>query len=212
MCRMLSVTSDAAFECRPHLEKLAEISRVSKEYQGHGWGCSWWEGGSWRHYKNLRPIWEDDLSRFGPSTRLVAHARSASLDCAIVLEYNQPFHDDKYVYAFNGGLRGVTLKAEGRIGAEKIFNLIKRLDKGDMVDAMRLALKVIDKRTKYIRAINVIIADKDNTYMATMFNEDAGYFQMHHRQEGSTVMLCSQPYPGESGWTTIPNGTVKAFQ
>jgi glutamine amidotransferase len=142
----------------------------------------------------------------------VAHARSASLDCAIVLEYNQPFHDDKYVYAFNGGLRGVALKAEGRIGAEKIFNLIKRLDKGDMVDAMRLALKIIDKRTKYIRAINIIIADKDNTYLATMFNEDAGYFQMRHRQEGSTVMLCSQPYPGESGWTTIPSGTVKAFQ
>jgi glutamine amidotransferase len=118
MCRILSVTSDTAFECRPHLEKLSEISSISKEYQGHGWGCSWWDGGAWRHYKNLRPIWEDDFSRFGPSTRLVAHARSASLDHAIVLEYNMPYYDERYVYVFNGGLRGVTLKTEGRIGAE----------------------------------------------------------------------------------------------
>ena len=212
MCRILSVTSDTAFECGPHLEKLSEISRVSKEYQGHGWGCSQWKDGAWQHYKNLRPIWEDDLSRFGMSTRLVAHARSASLDHAIILEYNMPFHDEQYVYAFNGGLRGVKLKAEGRIGAEKIFNFIKRLDKGDLVDAMRRSLDIIDKRTKYIRAINVILADKDSVYLATMFNEDPDYFQMHHRQEGSTLMLCSQPDPGESGWTAIPNGTVKVFR
>jgi glutamine amidotransferase len=196
MCRILSVTSDTAFECRPHLEK----------------GCSWWDGGAWRHYKNLRPIWEDDFSRFGPSTRLVAHARSASLDHAIVLEYNMPYYDERYVYVFNGGLRGVTLKTEGRIGAEKIFNLMRRLDKGDTVDAMRRALEIIDKRARYIRAINVILADKDDVYLATMFNEDPGYFQVHHKREGNTLIICSQPYPGESGWETIPNNTVRAFR
>jgi glutamine amidotransferase len=50
------------------LKKFADIARNSKEYQGHGWGCAYQDDGpdgTWKIYKNISPIWEDDLEQFG---------------------------------------------------------------------------------------------------------------------------------------------------
>ncbi len=43
-----------------------------------------------------------------------------------------PFYDDQFIFIFNGELRGVRIKADGRIGAEKIFNFIKRFNSDNM--------------------------------------------------------------------------------
>ena len=40
------------------------------------------------------------------------------------------------MFVFNGELRGVRVKADGRIGAEKIFNYVKRFDRGDLGAAL----------------------------------------------------------------------------
>ena len=85
----------------------------------------------WKHYKSLKPIWEDDLRQFGSSDLFLVHARSAFRDEGICIDNNMPFYDDKHVFVFNGELRGVRIKSQGRIGAEKIFNYIKRFDRGD---------------------------------------------------------------------------------
>jgi len=126
MCRLLYVNSKNDFDVNTYLTRFAEISQKSREYQGHGWGFAYWQNGKWNYYKNVKSIWEDDLSQFGNSTRLIAHARSAFKDEGIVVENNVPFYDDKNIFVFNGELRGVKIKEEGRIGAEKIFNYIKR--------------------------------------------------------------------------------------
>ena len=60
MCRLLLVKANQAFDIAVQLERLAYISRHSKEFQGHGWGCAYLQDGSWQHYKNIKPIWEDD--------------------------------------------------------------------------------------------------------------------------------------------------------
>ena len=128
MCRLLFVNSKQQFAIEDYLKKFALVSRNSREFQGHGWGCAYRVDNDWKFYRNVKPIWEDEFSKFGVSNRLVVHARSAFKDEGIVVENNMPFNDEKNIFIFNGELRGVKIKEEGRIGAEKIFNYIKRFE------------------------------------------------------------------------------------
>ncbi|MCP4216876.1 MAG: hypothetical protein GY765_19655, partial [bacterium] len=131
MCRILSVTSTEPFDIGEHLRPFANISENSKEYQGHGWGLAYWKDGGWEVYRNIKPVWEDDLSGFGSTTRLLVHARSAFRDEGIVVENNMPFESSPYIFIFNGELHKVKIKVEGRIGAEKIFNYVLRFKKDE---------------------------------------------------------------------------------
>ncbi|MDP6559584.1 MAG: class II glutamine amidotransferase [Candidatus Binatia bacterium] len=211
MCRLLLVKAAHPFVIQEQLERLAHISKNNKEYQGHGWGCAYLEDNMWRLYKNIKPIWEDDLSQFGRSTLLLGHARSAFKNEGITIENNMPFYDDPYVFIFNGELRGVRITEEGRIGGEKIFNVIKRLNKGDMLKGLKTGVDLIQKRTKYVRALNVILADKTTAYVASVFNEDPDYFTMHYKQVPDRLLICSEAPPGEDGWRKIDNHTVRPY-
>ena len=211
MCRLLTVRSEKPFAIMPHLGKFADIARNSKEYQGHGWGCSYRdESGLWRFYKNINPVWEDDLSRFGATTLLVAHARSAFEDRDIVIENNMPFFDGRTVFVFNGELRGVQIREQGRIGAEKIFNFIRRFDRGDTLKALEKAVGIIKKRTRYIRGMNIIMVNEGGVFVSSFFNEDEEYFTMRYR-EGTELIICSEPYPSGKKWQRIANNSVRVW-
>jgi len=212
MCRLLFVKSKNEIDIPYHLEKFAEVCKSSKEFQGHGWGCSYLdEENEWKHYKNLNPIWKDDFTRFNHTNRLIAHARSAFEDKDIVIENNMPFHDDNFIFIFNGELRGVKINAEGRIGAEKIFNFIKRFHNYDMKKAIEKGTEIIKKRSKYIRAMNIIISDKNEAYVYSLFNEDKEYFQMSYKKNEEEFIICSQNYPNEKGWSRIKNNSLEVF-
>lgn len=208
MCRLLYINANNEFEISDYLVKFAEISKKSREYQGHGWGCAYLQNGKWNFYKNIKPIWEDNLSQFGKSNRIVAHARSAFKDEGIIVENNMPFYDDNYIFIFNGELRGVKIKEEGRIGAEKIFNYIKRFDKDGIKNALIRGTELIKKRSAYIRAMNLIIVDKNSAYVYSHFNEDADYFTMHIKKSVNEVVVCSDPFTNDFGWSPIENNLL----
>jgi glutamine amidotransferase len=211
MCRLLAVRSQEAFSPAPYLAKFAFIAKNSKEFQGHGWGCAWLDqAGQWQIYRNIRPVWEDDFSPFPATTLLVAHARSAFEDKDIVVENNMPFSDGKAVFIFNGELRGVKIKEEGRIGAEKIFNFIRRFDSGDPLAALKKATGIIRTRTRQIRGMNIIMVKDRKIYLSTYFQGDPDYFTMHCKEDGQLI-LCSDPFPSEQGWAPIANDSVKAW-
>jgi len=211
MCRLLTVKSRTPFAIRPHLEAFAHIAKNSKEYQGHGWGCACLDpAGSWQFYRNIKPIWEDGLSRFDETRLLVAHARSAFEDKDIVVENNMPFFDGRTVYIFNGELRGVKIREEGRIGAEKIFNYIRRFDKGDTEQALTKAVGIIKKRTRHIRGMNIIMVNETGVFVSSYFTEDESYFTMSYR-EGDDLIICSDPYPSEDNWQNIANDSVRKW-
>ena len=212
MCRLLLVRAAGEFSIPERLKGLAEISRDSKEFQGHGWGCAYLEDDQWRFYKNIKPIWEDDLSQFGMTTLLLGHARSAFKDEGIKVENNMPFHDDRRVFIFNGELRGVKISEQGRIGAEKIFNFIKRFDRGDLLEALKKGVEIIRKRTQYVRAMNIILADKKAAYVASVFNEDPEYFTLHYRQTPDQLVICSERLAPDGGWAKIENNTIRSFR
>ena len=214
MCRILYARADTAFSISELLEPFAEMARTSKEFQGHGWGCAWLDtqadaaGSRWRQYHNIRPLWEDDLDQFGNSQLLMVHARSAFRDEGIVVENNMPFSDGESMFIFNGELRGVRIQSEGRIGAEKIYNYIRRFDKGDLCAATSRAVDIIKKRSSYVRAMNIILADTEQSCVSTSYSEDPEYFQMYRKEIDGVQLVCSRPLGDESDWRSIENNTT----
>ena len=205
MCRILFARSENPFSITSILKPFSQLSRDSKEYQGHGWGLSWLDKGEWQQYHNIKPIWEDEFTQFTETSVLLVHARSAFRDEGIMVENNMPFSDGKSVFIFNGELRGVKIKSEGRIGAEKIYNYIRRFDKGDQLAALEKAVGIIKKRSTYVRAMNIIMSNGEQHSLSTSYGEDPGYFQMHHKQNDNIHLICSQPFPGERDWQPIEN-------
>ncbi|MFT5172249.1 MAG: putative glutamine amidotransferase [Gammaproteobacteria bacterium] len=224
MCRVLFVRGDQPFDPLPHLAALAKIARDSKEYQGHGWGYAWPKaGGGWNTYHDIRPIWEDptlaDAACFAHTRVLVAHARSAFHDEGIVVENNMPFVDETCAFIFNGELRGVRIKAEGRIGAEKIFNYLKRFHKGALHEAVLKGSDIINRRTRYVRAMNMVVVDAQQAVVSCHYGEDPNYFQLRHTKRDGLDMVCSQSYPSDCGgdgaaddsWQRMNNGETLTF-
>ncbi len=209
MCRLLYVRSDSGFSISEHLQKFCQICESSSEYQGHGWGCSYLLEGRWQHYKNIRPIWEDDLIQFGDTQLLIAHARSAFQDKDIIIDNNMPFVKDDFVFIFNGELQGVQIREQGRIGAEKIFNFILRFYKGSIKKAMEKGLKIVEARSRYIRAMNIIMADKSNACLSSLYNENKEYFTLYSKKLRDGIIVCSAPYPGEKDWQPFKNRSIE---
>ncbi len=190
---------------KAHLERFALTAKNSPEYQGHGWGCAWMNSDQWNFYHSLKPIWEDDFGQFTDCDYFLAHARSAYQNEGIEIQNNMPFTDGNRVFIFNGELRGVRIREEGRIGAEKVFNFVRRHDSGDVLDAIQKAVRLLISKSRYVRAMNFIIADRQNVWLNSEFNESPDYFQMHELVQDGMHIISSVPYADESGWTAIDN-------
>ena len=208
MCRILYARADAPFAIAELLRPFAELSRDSREYQGHGWGCAWRDDSGWQQYHDIRPVWEDDLEQFGGTRLLLAHARSAFRDEGICVDNNMPFSDGRSMFIFNGELRGVRIKSEGRIGAEKIYNYVRRFDRGDLCAAAGKAVDIIHKRSSYVRAMNFILSDGEQSCLSTSYGEDPEYFQMHEKRDQGLHLVCSKPFAADPGWNRIANHTT----
>ena len=224
------VANPEGIDPQDHLPAFKALSQNSREYQGHGWGCAWLNMDStgpdstWSMYHNINPVWQDP-QEFPRTTLFLAHARSAFRDEGIVVENNMPFSDGKYVFLFNGELQGVRIKAEGRIGAEKIFNTIKKFDQGSAFEATERGVMVINKRSRYVRAMNFFLATAEEVQVCSQFSEDPDYFQLRETSYNGTRIICSQPYSwaysraysqtclednpfADANWHTIENNSV----
>lgn len=201
------------FNPNPHLAAFKSLSQNSSEYQGHGWGCAWLDGkNNWQLHHNIQPVWENE-NNFPDTSLFVAHARSAFRDEGIIVENNMPFTDDENIFVFNGELRGVKIRAEGRIGAEKIFNTIKQFDKGNLAEATSRTVDVINKRTRYIRAMNFFLANRDRVHVCSQFAEEPDYFQLHTLNRNNTQIICSRPYEIlNNHWQAMKNNHVRTIQ
>ncbi|MCD6375846.1 MAG: hypothetical protein J7L94_09990 [Caldisericaceae bacterium] len=212
MCRILYVESKQHFNPSHILKSFARMAKNSTEYQGHGWGCAWWEEDGWNTYWTIRPVWKDNPDRIPQTNRLLVHARSAFRDQGIAIENNMPFIQQGTVFIFNGELHGVRLQAEGRIGAEKIFNFILRFNKGNLLSAVQRAVLIIVKRSSYIRALNFIIADAKQTVLNSLFNEQPDYFTMFRYHDEDRLLVCSEPLDLFNEWQPIANQTLEEIQ
>jgi glutamine amidotransferase len=211
MCRLLAVRDAEPFAIPGQLRALAAIARHSREYQGDGWGCAWLDDERWHVYRSIAPIWEGRLDRFGETRLLVAHARSAFRNEGVAVENNMPFIEDDVAFVFNGELRGVRLNAPGRIGAEKLFHVIRKFGGSRDTERLGRAVEIVARRTAYVRAMNVVMGTRDGMRVVSRFGEDPDYFTMHLKRNGARLVVCSEPFPDDDGWQPIANGSVLEF-
>jgi glutamine amidotransferase len=142
---------------------------------------------------------------------LIAHARSAFKDQDIHIDYNMPFLKRGYVFIFNGELHGVKIKVNGKLGAEKIFNFILRFTKDDIQSAIQKGIKIIKKRSRYIKAMNFIIADKKMAYVYSDYNEDPDYFTLNLKDSDNQIIISSEIYPEDVNWNKLEKNRLKVF-
>jgi len=236
MCRLLAVRSAEPFDPVPWIAPFAERCRESKEYQGHGWGVSWWDGARWERYRSVTPIWEDVPEQLPTSSLVLVHARSAFRNEGIVVENNMPFLEDSLAFAFNGELRGVRLNAPGETGAARLFHLLRRFrdSAGDTAsndggpaepraaaapDSTLAALdrldRVVTARTDYVRAMNTLVSDGRDVWIGSHYSEDPDYFTLWRASlpgvAGSTAVISSERFdlPDVAPqWRAVPNRTT----
>lgn len=210
MCRMLLIQDNDLFQPAADLAAFQNLCRSSPVFQGHGWGVAFLDTRDhWRHYHSLTPIWEDDISWIPPTRRILAHARSAFNNEGIKVENNMPFYQNERNFLFNGEIRGVRLRAPGRIGAEKLFNVINRYCKDDLPGNLRDAVRAVVKRSRHVRAMNMILTEKNRTIIYSYFTQEADYFTLYRRRNGTRTTICSGRYGAMEDWVPLQNSSLE---
>ena len=197
MCRFLLVKTKDKFKIDQIAFEFAKKCQLSKEWQGDGWGICWLEDNkTWKGFKSLFPIWEEKKFDFPQSRIFLLHARSSSFkEHKNKIEYNQPFFDDKLAFVFNGFVSKVKLnfKVEGEIGAQKIFNLIKKFAKKFGTKKSILKVKdLVQKNSEKIDALNLGVCDKKNFYVLCFYSKDPDYYQLWYSKKKNFVIVSSE--------------------
>ncbi|MBI2641612.1 hypothetical protein HYW87_03400 [Candidatus Roizmanbacteria bacterium] len=109
--------------------------------------------------------------------------------------FNQPYVDSNFIFVFNGLLKGVRIpeKVRGTIGAEKIWFLLKDLLKTMKPQESLNELKdYLLKHTRYVQALNIGLADKDNIYALCFYDRFPKYYQLHYSVNKERDIVCSE--------------------
>jgi glutamine amidotransferase len=232
MCRILAIQAGSPVDVEPLVRAFADRCKESKEFQGDGWGVSWREGGGWRSWHSLEPIWASEPPTLPASRLFLVHARSAFRNERIAVDNNMPFVDEGVAFAFNGELRGVRLQAPGDTGAWRLFHLFRRFrvsgagrEEGVEADAdtglaaLRRLDRVIRSRTDYVRALNLVVSDGERVWINSRFSEDPDYFTLwrttfaHHG--AALCVVSSERFDveprSEPAWRPLSNGVTETL-
>ena len=83
---------------------------------------------------------------------------------------------DREAFIFNGELHGVAIQAEGGIGAEKLFHFLQRFDGDDRDARLCRALDIVKRKTRYVRAMNFVLADSRRPVRSRVLQRKPGLF------------------------------------
>ena len=97
--------------------------------------------------------------------------------------------------------------------AEKVFNYIKRLHKGNLQAAISKALEILEKRSKYIRAMNLMMVTTatKQVHVLSYYNESPDYFTLFEHEDDDTSIISSVPLSSEKNWQTMPNRSIREY-
>lgn len=215
MCRILALKTtgiDEKTRKRVLLDfvSMCEKSRtIEGDRQENGWGISWLdENSQWQSFHSLQPIWNDQkkLLSLPNSNHFMIHARSASFnDYLNDVSVNQPYTNENISFAFNGVIKGIKLrqKVPGKIGAQKIFNLIlQKIKTKKIQDAFEIVYELIVNNSKEIESLNCVISDQEKIYMLSDSNTDHEYFQPYIFEDNNIKMFCSEKI-GNYDWRKL---------
>lgn len=219
MCRFLIVKSRETFDPNKFLEDFADMAEksctIENDKQEDGWGVAWREVGAWKTKKYLKPIWEsrENFGEVKSTKLLMVHVRSASFEShKDDLEFNQPFIDGSLAFVFNGMLIGVSLekKVEGKIGSQKIFNLIRESKKSDLEGSLLSIHHLLKNSSRKIKGLNIGLATEGEIAALCSYGQDKEYFTLHCYNSEDLNIIASEPV-GDFDFKPMKNGQVKVF-
>ena len=73
-------------------------------------------------------------------------------------------------------------------------------------------MDIIVRRTRYVRAMNMIIADSENVYVGSVYNEEPDYFRLRARDDEGGFVVSSETVPENGSWRVISNDTVERLR
>ncbi len=189
MCRMLFVRKKEEFNVVSYLEEFSRIAKNARHNQRDGWGFCYLDGDTWKLHRSVKPMWEDEIPEVS-SRVIIAHVRDALRLHTINAENNMPFVREEYAFAFNGRLKGVRISAEGETGAHKLFNVfLDHIDRLGFDEGVREAIDYVQDNVRYIRAFNLMISNKEKTYVYCRYSEEEDFFQIRYGE-----VVCSEPF------------------
>lgn len=216
MCRFLLVRSINKIKPEKLLSQFGEMCEKSRapdgDWQGDGWAIAI-KNQKWEVYKSLRPIWEDrdKFQEFGETNSFVVHARSAGFpDQKGIIEYNQPYVTDGLCYVFNGMIRRVSLSMplEGKIGAQKIFSLLKQeIKKNSPEEALREVDRLIINNAKKVEGMNIGLVYEDKFYVLCEYENNNDYFGIRYYQDNDLTLVCSEQI-GSHQWRYMKKSEI----
>lgn len=215
MCRILFIKARNGVDPHSILSDFSTTCKNSSEYQGHGWGISYFQNGAWFTEKSLQPIWENwqRITMKSSVNYFLVHARSAFQDRDIVLDNNMPFIYDRFIYAFNGEIQGVRLRTDGETGAAKIFTIFNQLFNGNGIETLGKLNRLIQKRSRYIKAMNILVIDTvlNKVYVSSFFNENKSYFQMSVLEKKDMMIISSDPLQSMKEFKPLNNASIQEW-
>jgi len=166
--------------------------------------------------KSLRPIWQDGeaLDEIPAGRIFLLHARSASFpDQKEILEFNQPFVEGRRAFVFNGLLKGVAFPRplEGRIGAQKIWSLLKPdAAPGPIDEVLSAAVREIASHSREVAALNIGLVEDEKIAVYAYGADVLPYYHLWTAERDGRTIVCSEPLPGWP-FRRLPPGTVIAL-
>ncbi len=196
---------------------MAEKSKAfDGDWQGDGWGFSWLDKkNKWQLYRSLKPIWKNvqSFNRLSTKTKMFAiHARSATFPHHKGdIEFNQPYINGQYAFVFNGYLKDVSLSIPGRIGAEKIWNLLQKiLKKKQPVEALETVKNILKKNTKQIQALNIGFSNGKKIYALSYYTKHPEYYRLRYLKTRELSLISSEPI-AKYDFQETASGSILSF-
>lgn len=210
MCRFLLYSSKDVKPVSNILIDFAKMCKDSKNEQKDGWGAMYRSGDELILQKSLNPIWEDANKVEIPDTNfLLLHARWGHGAWTLGdIKNNQPFYKDEYLFAFNGNLKRVKIEIPGRIGAEKILNLLLReTGSSSPEEGMTKAVQIMKEKAQIIKAINFLFLKGSTCYAHSYYTIDPDYFDLRLWEDKDSWIISSYPLDGR-GFIKMPTDQV----
>lgn len=163
--------------------------------------------------RSLRPIWQDGeaLDDIPAGRIFLLHARSASFpDQKEILEFNQPFVEGRRAFVFNGLLKGVAFPRplEGRIGAQKIWSLLKPdAAAGPLDGVLETAVREIASHSREIAALNIGLVEDEKIAIYAHGADVLPYYHLWTAERDGRTVVCSEPLPNLP-FRLLPAGAV----
>lgn len=218
MCRFLIINSKKETSIREYLPDFTKMCKNSQRWQGDGWGLAFWQDNKWQVYKSTKPVWEDQQSfdSFPESNTFFVHARGSSFGKhKNNLAFNQPLTDKNCLFVFNGFVNGVELpfKINGRIGSEKIFNLVlKYLRQGNNAPEALTELKnTLSQKSKIVEALNIAVYHEGKIHVLCFYDSNPEYFSINYVHNPDSTLICSQSF-GQYRWQTMNNNQILSYK